>query len=98
MNKKVREHIPSGFLMSMILSFKETKKIMIYTEVKIAWKKWWMFKKICKKNNWFRKKNINKRTGGSYKKVKFFCIKGETFEDKCVNDKKLQSIFLNSQS
>ena len=39
MNKKVREHIPSGFLMSMILSFKETKKIMIYTEVNIAWKK-----------------------------------------------------------
>ena len=56
MNKKVREHIPSGFLMSMILSFKETKKIMIYTEVKIAWKKWWMFKKTCKENN-FKKKN-----------------------------------------
>ena len=46
----------------------------------------------------FEKKNINKRTGGSYKKVKFFCFKGETFEDKCVNDKKLQTIFLNSQS
>ena len=44
------------------------------------------------------KKKINKRTGASYKKVKFFCFKGETFEDKCVNDKKLQTIFLNSQS
>ena len=39
MNKKVREHIPSGFLMSMKLPFKETKKIMIYTEINMKKKK-----------------------------------------------------------
>ena len=34
--KKVGEHIPSGFSMSTILSFKDTKNNMMYREVKIA--------------------------------------------------------------
>ena len=35
---KTGEHIPLYFSRSTIRSFKKKEKIMIYTEVKIAWK------------------------------------------------------------
>ena len=35
---KIGEHIPLCFSRSTIPSFKKKEKIMIYTEVKIAWK------------------------------------------------------------
>ena len=50
---KVGEHIPLGFSISAILSFKDTEIRMMYKEVKLALKILWILKKSCKEDNWF---------------------------------------------
>ena len=46
---KLGEHIPSGFSVSTILSFKDREMNMIYAEVKFVWKSCGCLKKHTRK-------------------------------------------------
>ena len=99
---KVSEHIPSGFSMSTISSFRSIENKHDVYKVKIVWKSFLEFlREHAIKIINFKKKKVQLLTNEqqqSYEKAKICYICKEKFENKYLKDKKCLSVFHNGSN